>query len=367
MKKLLLAGVLTMAMSSIDASAAITVKVPANSGLDSMHYCIEPVYKLAYAKTNAERGIVAGNIPLVNNEAKVSINSTNGDSRAVISFSPREYIIIYAKPDEEIVAEVTSVSPFDYKLSGTPFVEEMNELEALYKESEKKRKVLRDSGEAKQEDWMALSEEYSQSVKDYFEEKITSPIAVLAILSLRDDDFLKALDRLSERAKTSIVYPLAEARHKKIQASLEIEKKQQEMANGTTPAPAFTLKDLEGKDVSLSDFKGKWVILDFWGSWCIWCIKGFPELKEAYAKYKDKLEVIGIDCNETEEAWKAGVAKYELPWVNVYCPKGNPLFEQYGIQGFPTKAIIDPEGIIKNITTGHDPEFFTKLDELIAK
>lgn len=358
---------LAIAMSGIDASAAITVKVPANSGLDSMHYCIEPVHKLAIAKTLEERGIIDGKIPLVNNEAKVTINSTNGASRAVISFSENEYISIYAEPDDEIIAEVTSVSPFDYKLSGTPFVEGMNEVNALYKKLFEKRDALMAAGEPKQEDWMALYNEFTQNVKDYVEENLTSPNAVYALMFLRDDDFVNAFDRLSERAKTSIVFPLAEAQYKSIKESMEIEKRQQEMANGTTPAPAFTLKNLEGQDVSLSDFKGKWVILDFWGSWCIWCIKGFPELKEAYAKYKDKLEVIGIDCNETEEAWKAGVAKYELPWVNVYCPKGNPLFEQYGIQGFPTKAIIDPEGIIKNITTGHDPEFFTKLDELIAK
>lgn len=119
--------------------------------------------------------------------------------------------------------------------------------------------------------------------------------------------------------------------------------------------------------MSLSDFKGKWVILDFWGSWCIWCIKGFPELKEAYEKYNDELVIIGVDCNETEEAWKAGVAKYELPWVNVYCPDGNPLVAEYGIQGFPTKAIIDPEGKIRNITTGHNPDFFTALSNLIGK
>ncbi len=47
-------------------------------------------------------------------------------------------------------------------------------------------------------------------------------------------------------------------------------------------APEFTLEDINGKNFSLSDLKGKWVILDFWGSWCHWCMKGFPALKEAY-------------------------------------------------------------------------------------
>lgn len=367
MKNLLLAGVVAAALSGLDAPAAVTVKVPANSGLDSIGYSLAPVKKLATAKSRAERGIVEGKAPVVNNVATISVNPADGDSRVVISFSDNRRINFYAKPDDEVLAEVTSLSPFDYKISGSPFIEGMNEVEALSKPLIEKQKAMMAAGEPKQEEMMALYNEFTQAVKDYVEGNLASPKAVYAIMQLRDQDFIDNFDRLPEVAKSSIVYPLAEAQYKAFKESLEKEKRQQGMANGTTPAPAFTLKDLDGNDVSLSAFKGKWVILDFWGSWCIWCIKGFPELKEAYAKYKDKLEVIGIDCNETEEAWRTGVAKYELPWVNVYCPKGNPLFEQYGIQGFPTKAIIDPEGIIRDITTGHNPEFFTKLDELIAK
>ena len=153
-------------------------------------------------------------------------------------------------------------------------------------------------------------------------------------------------------------------KEKKIQ---EMEQKLEALQTGDVEAPNFTLKDLEGKDVSLTDFRGKWVILDFWGSWCPWCIKGFPELKEAYEKYSGTLEIIGIDCRESEAAWKEGVAKYELPWVNVYNPEGSTLTAEYAVPGFPTKAIIDPEGKIRNITVGHDPEFYVALTELMGK
>ena len=143
-------------------------------------------------------------------------------------------------------------------------------------------------------------------------------------------------------------------------------------AEGVAPeepvmAPNFTLKDLDGKDVSLSDFKGKWVILDFWGSWCPWCIKGFPELKEAYSTYGDKLVILGIDCRESETDWRAGVEKYQLPWVNVYNPSESNLTSIYGIQGYPTKFIVNPEGLIVNETIGHDPEFFNVLSNLIGE
>lgn len=147
----------------------------------------------------------------------------------------------------------------------------------------------------------------------------------------------------------------------------EMEKKLEALQSGDVKAPDFKLKDLEGKEVSLQDFRGKWVILDFWGSWCPWCIKGIPELKEAYQKYEGELVIIGVDCRESEEAWKAGVEKYELPWVNVYNPEGSKLTEEYAVPGYPTKVIINPDGIIKNITVGHDPAFYEALTTRMGK
>lgn len=130
-------------------------------------------------------------------------------------------------------------------------------------------------------------------------------------------------------------------------------------------APDFTLEAINGQPLSLSSLKGKWVILDFWGSWCPWCIKGFPALKEAYKAYDGKVEVLGIDCGDTPEVWKASVAKFELPWLQVYNPKGSELTKSYGIKGFPTKFIIDPEGRIANVTVGEDPAFFDVLKTLV--
>ena len=74
-------------------------------------------------------------------------------------------------------------------------------------------------------------------------------------------------------------------------------------------APDFTLNDLSGKPLTLSSLRGKYVILDFWGSWCVWCIKGFPQMKEYYQKYAGKFEILGIDCNDPEAKWKAAVEK----------------------------------------------------------
>ena len=134
-------------------------------------------------------------------------------------------------------------------------------------------------------------------------------------------------------------------------------------------APDFELPDLQGNPLKLSSLRGKYVVLDFWGSWCIWCIRGIPSMKEAYSKYKDKMEILGVDCQDTEEKWKAAVEEHQLPWLQVRCPEDylQTLGQQYRIQGFPTKVIIDPEGRLVKVVVGEDPAFYTFLDQLFAK
>ena len=129
-------------------------------------------------------------------------------------------------------------------------------------------------------------------------------------------------------------------------------------------APDFTLNDLNGQPLSLSSLRGKYVVLDFWGSWCGWCIKGIPDMKKYYEKYKGKLEILGIDCRDTEEKWKAAVEKHELPWLHVRNAGAPDVSVLYAIQGYPTKIVIDPEGKIAKIVVGEDPAFYQYLDEL---
>ena len=130
-------------------------------------------------------------------------------------------------------------------------------------------------------------------------------------------------------------------------------------------APDFTAKKVDGTTFTLSSLQGKYVVLDFWGSWCKWCIKGFPDMKEAYAKHKAKVEFVGIACRDTEEKWKAATAKYELPWISVLNPAANDLVRVYDVQGFPTKIVIDPQGKIVKIVLGEDPAFYDYLNTIL--
>ena len=125
--------------------------------------------------------------------------------------------------------------------------------------------------------------------------------------------------------------------------------------------PELGLKDLHGHVLELKSLRGKYVVLDFWGSWCTWCIKGFPKLKEYYAKYKDRLEIVGIDCNDTAEKWAAAVKKHNVPWLHVRSEDG--IAEQkFRVQGYPYKVLISPEGIVLKAYLGETEDFYQYLD-----
>ena len=130
----------------------------------------------------------------------------------------------------------------------------------------------------------------------------------------------------------------------------------------------FTLTDINGKNLTLSSLRGKYVILDFWGSWCGWCIKGMPKMKEYYDKYKGKMEIVGVDSGDTDEKWKEAVKKHELPWLHVKDAEGDDsVVKKYAVSGFPTKILVGPDGKIVKTIVGEDPQFYTFLDDTFSK
>ncbi len=136
-------------------------------------------------------------------------------------------------------------------------------------------------------------------------------------------------------------------------------------AVGST-APNFTLKNDKGNDISLNNFAGKYVVLEFWGTWCGYCIKELPRLKTSYSKYGDKVEFIGINYKDNRQSWLQAISKYDLNWTNLIA-ESDEVRDKYGVEGFPTKIIIDKEGKIVLKTTGESDEFYQKMDGLFGK
>ncbi len=115
-------------------------------------------------------------------------------------------------------------------------------------------------------------------------------------------------------------------------------------------APLFTLKDSKGKLVNLSDYKGKYVLLDFWASWCVPCRKENPELVAAYNKFSGHpFEIISVSSDENEEKWRKAILEDGLEkWVHIADLKGiqNEIALKYGVQPIPDNFLIDPTGKI---------------------
>ena len=88
-------------------------------------------------------------------------------------------------------------------------------------------------------------------------------------------------------------------------------------------------------------------------------------MKDSYNKYKGKLEIVGIDCQDSEADWKKAVKDHAMPWIQVANGVGaSDVARLYRVEGFPTKVIIDPAGKVLKVVVGEDPAFYDYLDQL---
>ncbi|EOP98689.1 thiol-disulfide oxidoreductase ResA [Bacillus cereus] len=117
-------------------------------------------------------------------------------------------------------------------------------------------------------------------------------------------------------------------------------------------APNFVLVDLEGKKHQLSDYRGKGVFLNFWGTWCKPCEKEMPYMNELYPEYKKKgIEILAVDADETEIAVKSFRDQYKLSFP-IMIDKGNEVLNTYGVGPIPATYLIDKNGKVVKIFIG---------------
>ncbi len=280
-------------------------------------------------------------------------------------------------PGEEVL--LTDAGDGRYDVNGSKFYSQYHEADMFIEDASKemnefiqklqdmqKAGVAQDSiSKLYQEGVEPLLKKVDDAINDFIKNHSDWEASAAIIPQLNDLDKMKAaVELLSKKVRNSRVKAFFEAPIKQMEEQKKKEEESAKKQAAGTVAPDFTLNDINGKPLALSSLRGKYVILDFWGSWCGWCIKGFPDMKKYYEKYKGKFEILGIDCNDTEEKWKAAVEENKLPWLHVYCPKDAKVTDDYGITGFPTKIVIDPEGKIYKTIVGEDPAFYTMLDEL---
>ena len=205
-----------------------------------------------------------------------------------------------------------------------------------------------DSMQYLQEQYMAMPAQSAKEIKGLIRSNSSSFVSTYATLSLlnpdEDFEFMDSMAVVFEKNVPESKY--VGLLSNKLEAL-------RNLAVGQ-PAPDISLPTPEGQTVTLSSLKGKYVLVDFWASWCGPCRQENPNVVRMYQKYKDKgFEIYGVSLDESKEKWVTAIAKDKLTWPHVSDLKGwnSSAALKYNIQAIPQTLLLDKEGkiIAKNL------------------
>ncbi len=133
-----------------------------------------------------------------------------------------------------------------------------------------------------------------------------------------------------------------------------------------SPAPDFTFTGIDGKAHKLSDYRGKVVLLDFWGTWCGPCVAAAPKLAEAYEKYRARgFEIIGVDADDSEQKLQKFLTEKKLAWIQTREEQTGPIHWLYRVLVWPSYFLIGKDGTIVAKGIG-DQNLLAEMEKLIS-
>ncbi|GHV20241.1 thiol:disulfide interchange protein [Bacteroidia bacterium] len=322
---------------------------------------------------------------IVKNGAFEFAGSLDSPSRATLILShdgtydlasrtrPDDYLSFFIEPVQIRLSAADSVK--NASIKGSQINDDNKKLEASLKSINEKMDILmaeyRGASEEdkKSEDFQksiesryeAISQESNDVYKSFIQLNPNSFISVVALNSFAGST--------PDVEKVEPVFNLLSSNMKNTKegkAFSEKIDKLKTLAIGAI-APEFTQESPEGKQIKLSDFRGKYLLIDFWASWCGPCRKENPNVVEAYNKYKVKnFEILGVSLDSKKDAWLAAIEKDGLTWPQVSDLEywKNAVAQQYAVQSIPQNFLLDPNGkiIAKNLR-GED--LSKKLAELL--
>ncbi|MCK9627605.1 MAG: AhpC/TSA family protein [Bacteroidales bacterium] len=299
------------------------------------------------------------------------------DSDFITLFHSRENIKVNADFDGKIISYTLKGSPLNEAYS--EFLSSTWDAKRMRGESIKEIRELRKANKPLTEEQAKLKEAIKSLHDiqlDYVSKNMNSPLSpyILSKLYFTPDDYPKILTYKGKFSDEVMVSPLAysfiniiSSAEKYSAENYEGAKREQEKKDITLNsligklAPDFSLSSYNGETISLSSFKGKYLLVDFWGSWCGWCIEAIPTIQKCHEKYKEKMNFMTVACSDKEVLWKSAIEKYKMQgFVNLIDDNGK-VASLYSLHAYPTILLINPEGIIEAVGNGEIIESIDKL------
>ncbi|MCU7551946.1 AhpC/TSA family protein [Chitinophagaceae bacterium LB-8] len=205
---------------------------------------------------------------------------------------------------------------------------------------------------------------FEKRFKDYYVNWVLqhnkSPFSVLVIGTMIDQSYItRSLDTVAANCFDKLL-PQAKMNNytaRLMQSAFASYSEKYSIVPVNAKAPTFLVKDTIGNDIKLEQFKGKWLLIDFWASWCGPCRQNNPLLKEFFEKYHNKgLEVLSISMDTNSEQWKKAIIKDKMTWHQGSDLLGqkSSLGQSYQIRAVPHYFLVSPEGIIVTKSVGGD-------------